>query len=154
MGKIEMAAKKKVTRKKTAKKKTAKKVAKRTKKQMEVAAAILTNVPTELEYHYLKVKSYRNVHGDGFFGGITTRGLIHMAVYSERRPIPKKAYYPVLGADGKGLFLDKEDETKRIGLEGVIRELEVGIFFDLPAAIELRKWLNDKIDALEKGENK
>jgi len=134
-----------------ARKKVTKKVTKRTKKQAKKTAISLTDVPTEIECHYLKGQNYRSVHADGFYGGVTSRGLIHMAVYSERRPIPKKAFYPVLGSDKQGLFLDKEDETKRIGLEGIIREIEVGIFFDLPSAIELRKWLDNKIDTIQKG---
>lgn len=149
-----MAAKKKVTRKKTARKKITKKKAAVKKKASKKKAKLTTNkvtriIPDELKFHYLKAKHYRSVHADGFFGGVTGRKYIHMTIFSERNPIPREVFYPVIGEFGGGLLLGDEDKDKRVGRDGVIRELEVGVFFDLESAKKLKIWLDEKITQVE-----
>ena len=42
--------------------------------------------PTRVRFHYLKSQLWRVVHVDGAIGGITPRGMIHAALYSEEEP--------------------------------------------------------------------
>jgi len=137
---IEMAAKKKT-----------KQIKKKAAKKAKTISASNDTIPGEIEFHYLKGKSFRNVHADGFFGGVTPVGKIHMTAYSERRPIPKVTHHPVTSVGPEGLKLGSEVQEKRESLEGIIREVEVGIYFDLAAAYSLRTWLNEKIETIEKG---
>ena len=108
-----------------------------------------TQKPT-IKYNYLKSQSYRSVHADGFFGGVTPTGKIHLSAFSERQPIPKIIHYSLEVQDEGVYKLGKELPDKREVLEGSIRELEIGIFFDLGAARALKIWLNEKIEILEK----
>ena len=107
-------------------------------------------IPDELKFHYLKAKHYRSVHADGFFGGVTGRKYIHMTIFSERNPIPREVFYPVIGTQDSGFLLIGDENTdKRVGKDGIIRELEVGVFFDLESAKKLIPWLDDKIKRVE-----
>ena len=103
----------------------------------------------EIKYNYLKSQSYRNIHADGFFGGVTPTGNIHLSAFSERHPIPKIIHHS-LEAQVEGAYrLGNELLDKREVLEGSIRELEIGIYFDVRAARALRIWLDEKIQTIE-----
>src|SRR3989442_6878794 len=45
--------------------------------------------PQDVTFHYIKSSQFRVVHADGIIGGVTPRGLIHIAVFSERPAIPQ-----------------------------------------------------------------
>ena len=42
-----------------------------------------------LRFFYIKAYNFRVVHVDGVIGGITPKGLLHLAVFSERAAIPQ-----------------------------------------------------------------
>ncbi len=86
--------------------------------------------------------NYRSMHVDGAFGGITTRGYISLSFYAERNAIPKTTEFNVV--ENK---LEKLRDTG--GLTGILREFEAGIYMDLNAAKELKKFLDDRITELE-----
>ena len=92
--------------------------------------------PKSLKFFYLKNAQFRVVHVDGAIGGITTRGLIHMAVYSERPAIPQ-AHVQDITPEGT---LSQPHDSE--GKEGIVRELDVDLMMTKQTAIELRDWLD------------
>jgi hypothetical protein len=95
-------------------------------------------------FHYLKSNFFRVVHADGGIGGITPKGLIHFAFYSERPAIPQVV---VTGLDEHGkLTVDQQ----QIGREGVVRELEVDVLLEVGVARAVSQWLIERADAVEK----
>lgn len=104
------------------------------------------NRPKKITFHYMKGPDFRTIHCDGAIGGITPRGLIHLAIFSERAAIPKVTVQSV-GKDGK---LGEEIRDERQALEGIVRQMEVDLFFGKETAIRLRDWINGRIAELEK----
>ncbi|MCH9035702.1 MAG: hypothetical protein IH860_00095 [Chloroflexi bacterium] len=100
--------------------------------------------PSKISFEFVESKFHRNIHVDGAWGGLTHRGSIFMAVYSETPAIPKKVTHYI-----EGLRLGAE--TKReVGSSDVIRELEATLIMNLNTARIIRDWLTDKIDATQK----
>lgn len=97
--------------------------------------------PTEIEFNFEKGNFFRVIHVDGAFGGISPTGLLHMAVYNERSPVPKKIVQKV-DESGK---LGSEIPERRNVRSGVFRELEADLVFTIETAVALRDWLDDKI---------
>ena len=108
-----------------------------------MTAKMKSNPVTEIEFHYLKSPSFRMIHVDGAYGGVTPRGLIVAHLFSERPPIPQQLIHSVT-PDGK-----LGSETRKVGKEGVIREVEAGIILDVREATSLVKWLQQKIDLIK-----
>ncbi len=100
---------------------------------------------TKVEFHYIKSPSFRSVHVDGAIGGVTPRGLIHMALFSERPAIPTKTVSDVLDSGRLG----EEIRDLREGKSGIAREMEVDLFLGLDTAKEIRIWLDTRIQELE-----
>lgn len=99
----------------------------------------------KIEFHYIKSPFFRSVHVDGAIGGITPRGLIHMAVFSERHAIPTSTIQEILNTGRLGSEL--LDERK--GKNGIAREMEVDMFLGLETAKELVTWLQQRIEHIE-----
>ena len=100
-------------------------------------------IPEKIAFHYLKTNTYRTYHVDGIFGGPTPNGNIYMELFTERMPTPKEVSHKV-NKDGT-----LGEEIQREGKEGLIREIEAGIVFDLATAEQIQKWLTKKIDILK-----
>ncbi|MCF7957175.1 MAG: hypothetical protein K9M57_01865 [Phycisphaerae bacterium] len=116
--------------KKMAKKKTAKK-------------SVSADMPTEIHFDYIKGGQFRVIHVDGAFGSAGPKlNSIQMALFSERRAIPKRETYEF---DGQKLGALK----KRESLESIVREIEVEAVFDMETAKALRAWLDEKIEQVE-----
>ena len=81
---------------------------------------------------------------DGAIGGLTPRGSVHMAIYSEKSAIPREQEFHVSDQGQLG----KLQET--VSREGIIRELEVDVIMDLESARNLKTWLDENIKTLEK----
>ncbi|KRP85974.1 hypothetical protein AOQ73_36480 [Bradyrhizobium pachyrhizi] len=95
----------------------------------------------EIEFHFEKSNYFRVIHVDGAAGSLAPGGnYVHMAVYSERAPIPKKAVFN----SHQGQLGDEVAE-KREARSGVFRELEADLVMSLDAAIALRDWLAERI---------
>jgi hypothetical protein len=102
---------------------------------------------THIEFDYIKSNQFRVITMDGAFGGLSPTGkVIHMALFNERRPIPKRTVHPL----NEGDVLGKEDVSRRDTRKAFIREVEVDVALDLHAAINLQTWLTDKIQQLAK----
>ena len=97
----------------------------------------------ELEFHYLKSNSFRVIHCDGVWGGVTPRSYIAMSFFSERYPIPQKIVHELESDGALG------EQTGRDSKKGIIREVEVEVTVDLETAKSLRTWLKAHIDFIE-----
>jgi hypothetical protein len=105
---------------------------------------IASRFPAEpVQFHYIKSTDFRVIHVDGAIGSVTPRGLIHVALYSERLPIPRMSTHRIT-PDG---LLGRSD-TQEIR-PGVVREVEVSLMLDRSTAESLRNWLNDQISVLD-----
>jgi hypothetical protein len=99
-----------------------------------------------VSFHYIKSNHFRIVHADGAHGGLQPRGHIEIFFFSERFPIPRLTVNPVTD-DGK---LGDEIRSEREVRDGVVREVEVGVFMNVHEARSLVQWLQDKIAEHEK----
>ncbi len=102
-------------------------------------------LPDSIDIHYIKGNFFRIIQVDGGYGGITPRGLIHLDLFNERAPIPVVQKFRI---DNEGNLSDEVIED-RISKQGLIREVEVGIVFNISTAKSIKKWLEDKISQLE-----
>jgi hypothetical protein len=99
----------------------------------------------ELEFDFEKSNYFRVIHVDGFFGGVAPASqLLHIAVFNERQPIPKKVFHPV--KDG---VLQPEIMEKRETRTGLFREVEADLVLTLETATALRAWLDEKITEMQ-----
>jgi hypothetical protein len=111
------------------------------------SAAPPPSVP--VRFFYIKANHFSVYHVDGALGGITPRGLIHFAVYSERPAIPQS---------GEHTFSPEGVLSPPLSLEGkagIVRELDADLIMSKATAVEIRNWLTGRIeelDALERGE--
>lgn len=97
------------------------------------------NGPVDVYFH--KSAFFRVVHADGCFGGLTPRGYIHCAFYSERQAIPLRAEIQLQNGLPQS---EKVTETKG----GLVRELETDVFMDFTTAMSFHVWFRDKLEAL------
>lgn len=100
--------------------------------------------PKSIRLNYIKSQFFRVVHTDGAIGGITPHLEIHMDCWSQRGAIPQETVHEVL-LDGT---LGKEIRPERKTREGIVREVEVGLVFNVEVAKELIKWLQNKVDRI------
>ena len=91
-----------------------------------------------VEVNYQKSNFFRVIHVDGAFGGPSPRGLVNIAFYSERMPIPKKTEFE-LNAGTPGV--EKAVDVKG----GIFREVEANMVMDIAVACSLYVWLGQKI---------
>jgi hypothetical protein len=97
-----------------------------------------------VRFFYIKSNQFRVVHVDGAVGAITPRGNLHIAVYSERPAIPRQTEHELNLETGQ---LGEPISTE--GKEGVIREMEVDLMLSAQATVELRDWLNKRIEEFD-----
>ena|ERR1035437_2387583 len=94
----------------------------------------------EMEFHFEKSTAFRVIHVDGAFGGIAPNRHIHMAVYSERQPIPKRIVHTIAGG-----VLGPELLEKRETRSGIFREIEADLVLTKESALAVRDWLDQRI---------
>lgn len=99
-----------------------------------------------IDFHNIKSNSFRNIHVDGAFGGVSPRGQhINMTIFSERWPVPTQMTHRI-DEDGS---LGEELAEKRATRRGIVRELEANLVFDVETAKRLVQWLAEKIQQAE-----
>jgi hypothetical protein len=98
----------------------------------------------QLTFHYIKSNFFRVIHADGVWGGVTPRLDVHMALFSERSPIPAKITHAVTPLQKLG------EEIQREVRDGIVREVEAEVIMDVGVARSLVKWLQERIDLIEK----
>jgi hypothetical protein len=96
----------------------------------------------DIKFFYLKSPNFRVVHVDGGLGGVTPRGLIHLAVYSERPAIPQTQTLAISPEGKLGEQLGAESK------EGIVRDVDVDLMMTKQTAIEIRDWLDGRIKEL------
>jgi len=99
-----------------------------------------TGVPGSVNMNYIKRNNCVVIHADGVYGGITPRGTINMAFFSERLAIPRTTQQT---ASETGNLTGENPIESR---DGVIRELEANVVVDLNTAISYHRWLGEKIE--------
>ena len=109
-------------------------------------SAEFPELPLAVSFYYLKSPDYRQIHVDGVVGGVTPRGLIHMAVFSEHFAIPQKTVQSV----EKGGSLGSELTDQRISRDGIVRDLAAGLVLDEATAHQLIDWLQMRLVELKK----
>ena len=97
--------------------------------------------PSRLTFDYIKSPSFRVIHADGAIGGVTPRGDIHVAYFSEREAIPTRMVFEMLQGGTLGRELDEE----RITRGGFVREMDVDVVMSVTVAESLMKWLSEQI---------
>jgi hypothetical protein len=100
-------------------------------------------LPIEIKFDYIKSNQFRVIHVDGAHGGVSPKGLIQMAFFSERAPIPKRETYSL--EQGK-----LGPRTKVEQRDAIVREVEVETLIDLQVAKVIVQWLGEKIEQAEK----
>jgi hypothetical protein len=100
--------------------------------------------PTAVQFHYIKNPHFRVVHVDGAYGGPTPRGLIHVAVYSERQAIPQITEHQISSTGTLG------DQEVISGREGIVREIDVDLMMTRQVAADLRDWLSRAVEQLDR----
>jgi hypothetical protein len=96
-----------------------------------------------IRFDFIKSNHFRVIHVEGVFGGNSPRGLINMAVFNERWPIPKQTTHEYTeGRPGK--------EIERASRDAIVREVEAQLVMDVRTAKSICKWLQGKIDNIEK----
>jgi hypothetical protein len=88
--------------------------------------------PLEITFNYLKSNRFRVISADGAIGDETPNGKIFMAFYTERHPLPDSQTFVI---NDEGLLVNEVLEKRKVTSTGeVLREVEVGITFDLETA--------------------
>ena len=105
-------------------------------------------IPRRLQVDFRRSASFRVVHADGVWGGVTPYGKVYMTFFSETPPLPEAMAYS-LSADGT---VQEEVRADRRGSTNPSREVEVGVVMDLNIARSFLKWLAEKIDWIEKAQ--
>jgi hypothetical protein len=96
-----------------------------------------------IRFDFIKSNFFRVIHVEGVFGGNSPRGLINMAVFNERWPIPKQITHKFTeGQSG--------EEIERASRDAIVREVEAQLVMDVKTAKVICKWLQGKIDNIEK----
>jgi len=99
----------------------------------------------ELEFDFEKSNYFRVIHVDGVYGGMSpATQLLHVAVYNERQPIPKKVFHNL--TDG---MPQPENLAKRQVRPGLFREVEADLVMSVEMAVILRNWLDEKITEIQ-----
>ena len=97
-----------------------------------------------IEFTYQKSPDYKAHLVEGIVGGITPKGKISIDFFNEKSPIPDSVTHE-LSNNG---ILGKE--VNRKGKKGIVREIESGIYLDIPTAMVLVDWLNIRIAEFKK----
>jgi hypothetical protein len=99
--------------------------------------------PSAVKFHYIKGNFFRVIHADGAIGGLTPNHGIFLSLFSERGAIPQ-VIEQAINADGS-----LGGEKVRVGKEGLVREIEVGIMLSGASAKRIAEWLLKQVQVLE-----
>lgn len=99
----------------------------------------------KVKFDYIKSNFFRVIHADGVWGGIgPTLNDIKMVFFNERPAIPQQVTHEI--KDG---VLGEEIKEERVSRNSIIREVEVNVIMNIHVARAVKKWLEDKINAIE-----
>lgn len=108
-----------------------------------------------VDINYIKSRDFREVACDGVLGGPTPNSKLWLAFFTERLPLPRIVRYNITKSDGEDVYvIDPNNPGAPIETrEGIIRNVEFGLYLSLETAEALQGWLTKNIEAL-KGEKK
>lgn len=92
----------------------------------------------EIPVNFVQSPDFRVIYCEGAWGGITPRGLIQMAIFTERMPLPDTVKH-VIQEDGG---LTPVEEKRPPAMERII---EADLIMPMDVAISVRDWLTIKI---------
>ena len=96
-------------------------------------------------FEYARDSMFRSTHADGFIGGLTPNGQVHIAFFSERPVLPKRHVFR-LNPDGS---LGAEVPNEKAASESITREMQVDVLITVQTAEGLRNWLDQYIRNLK-----
>lgn len=96
--------------------------------------------PKSVTFIYQKTPNYHAYNVDGVFGGLSPKDKIFIEFFSEKFATPTVEKHDLLENGTLGKITEKEQE------KGIIREIEMGVYLDIPTAISLANWLNQRIE--------
>jgi hypothetical protein len=100
----------------------------------------------ELKFDYIKSNLFRVIHVDGAWGSVTPHLTVQMAIFNERRAIPKQTVN-VINPDGT---IGDEIPEKRVERDAIVREVEADLVMDLQTAKHIIAWLQQRVTQIEK----
>jgi hypothetical protein len=98
----------------------------------------------KIAFDYIKGHNFSTYHVDGAVGGLTPKGDLHIAFYSERMAIPRRVTH-LLNDDGS--IGDIEEIESR---NSVVREMDVNVVMSVQTAVELHDWLGERIEEMKR----
>jgi hypothetical protein len=105
--------------------------------------------PEKVAFHYIKTTDYHPIHVDGVIGGLTPKGLIHAAVFTEHAPIPQKTVQRI--QDG---VVGDEITDERVVRDGIVRDVAASLIMTPEMAQKLVEWLQSHLTKLAKVQEK
>ena len=99
-------------------------------------------------FKYIIPDDLRDYYINGAHGGVTARNEISMHLFSERQPIPLSLTHTI----NKNNTLSK-DKKQKYGAD-VIRLVQSSVVMDVSTAKAIRDWLDNKIQFIDKLEEK
>lgn len=93
-----------------------------------------------IPFHIIKGEGFRTIYIDGAMGSVSPNGMIHAAVYSERRALPTREDWTI---DDNG------DLAHRIAVQtrgGIVRDLACNIVMNPLVAKHFGQWLVARAD--------
>ena len=100
--------------------------------------------PTSVGVHYIRSRHYRTINADGAQFGITPRGAIQFALFTDQAALPEYALHEITpeGKLGKPI-----DQVKK---EGIVREVAVNVIMDINTATAFLNVLQDVLEKTQK----
>lgn len=101
-----------------------------------------------------KSNFFRVIHSDGAWGGLTPKGMLSIAFFSERAPIPRTTSLKIDISPGSNVASASGAERVDDSREGIVREVECQILMSVDSARLLQQWLAEHLQAvdLQKGD--
>jgi hypothetical protein len=104
-------------------------------------------MPEEIEFKYIFSDDYNPLYVNGAFGGVSSKKEIVVNFYLERIGIPNSQRHK-LGPDGK--LGDEIERTPATDHLLFVRVVKNGVVLSLESAKVINKWLDQRIQELEK----
>lgn len=101
--------------------------------------------------NYIKSGAFREATCDGVIGGPTPNGNLWIAFFTERFPLPRMVRHKLKPSGSEGAFtLDEESPPELIeSREGVVRNVEFGVYMDVESAEKLYAWLGKSLEEMK-----
>ena len=103
-----------------------------------------TKVPSQVEFFFELDKDYRIVAANGVWGGITTRGQIHLDFFVEKQAIPDSVVNQVKEDGVIGEIISIRPQKK------IVRRMQVGVILSEHEAGNLAEFLKSRLEELQK----